>query len=71
MEILARADALRGLALRVERLRVLDLPSLLGEDTWVGPTPTACVDDLDRFRRLLVEDARRLRHAALSLEALR
>lgn len=71
MDHTPRSDQLRGLALRVERLRALDLALLLGEDTWVGPTPSACHDDLTRFRRLLVEDARRLRQLALSLEALR
>jgi len=71
METTDRADALRSLARRVERLRALDLPILLGDSTWVGPTPASCVDDLTRFRRLLVEDARRLRLAAVSLEALR
>ena len=71
MEPTDRADELRALALRVERLRALDLPTLLGDTTWVGPTPASCTDDLTRFRRLLIEDARRLRLAALSLEALR
>lgn len=71
MEDTSRSDALRSLASRLERLRALDLPVLLGDTTWVGPTPTACADDLARFRRLLLEDARRLRLTALSLEAAR
>lgn len=71
MEPEPRADALRSLAARLERLRVLDLPVVLGETTWVGPTAETCVDDLIRFRRLLLEDARRLRLTALGLESLR
>lgn len=66
-----RAAHLRTLARRVEALRLLDLPFLIGENTWVGPTASACHDELTRLTRLVRADAQQLRSDAHRLEMWR
>jgi hypothetical protein len=71
-----RADALAGLAGRMadSELHVVHLSA--GGDTWVGPSPQACLDDLRARRALMVRhsddlaaEARRFRRLADELDA--
>lgn len=66
-----RAIVLASVARQLQRLYALDLYRFAGPDTWVGPSPQACADDLRQRRTailqqsdaLLVESRRLLRSA--------
>ena len=71
----ARARALRSTAGLVVASGAIDLYRLAGPETWVGPTPEACVDALLTARRrlgtahdLLTDHARILDRRADGLE---
>ncbi|MDO8362548.1 MAG: hypothetical protein Q7V88_06605 [Actinomycetota bacterium] len=49
-----RAAVLRHLATRLQSLRVLTSHLDAGPDTWVGPSPQACLDDLRAHRVALL-----------------
>ena len=71
-----RAVVLDTVAWRLQRVYALDLYRFAGPDTWVGPSPQACVDDL-RQRRIaillqvdvLCAESRRLVRVADELDA--
>jgi len=65
----ARALALRNLAARLDRSGAHQLPGLAGVDTWLGPTPQRCHDDLQALRLGMIRSAEDVRHAAVRLEA--
>lgn len=61
---------LRSFAGRIEQLAVLSLHIEAGADTWAGPSPQACTDDLrDRATRL-GSDASGLRREARRFERI-
>jgi hypothetical protein len=71
-----RAIVLRGFAGRIEHLAVLAVHVEAGADTWVGPSPQACTDDLRiRAAQLRAEatdlrsEARRFDRVADELDA--
>ena len=45
----------------LQRCQALDLHLAAGPDTWVGPSPQACLDDLRARRRQLLDHADALR----------
>jgi len=63
-----RAVGLRALARRLQVLRVLTLHLDAGPDTWVGPSPQRCTDDLRARRTVLLHHADDLEQAARRLE---
>jgi hypothetical protein len=63
-----RADELRRFANRVEATRLVSAYVFAGDDTWVGPTPAACLSDLVRLRRNLLTQCDGLRVAARRLD---
>ena len=71
-----RAVVLSDLAAVLQRLTVLTLHLDAGPDTWVGPSPQACLDDLVSRRGSLLRaadglagEARRCRRMADDLDA--
>jgi|JI10StandDraft_1071094.scaffolds.fasta_scaffold240043_3 hypothetical protein len=52
-----RAVALTHLARLLQRCQALDVHLAAGTDTWVGPSPQACLDDLRMRRRQLLDHA--------------
>lgn len=50
-----RAVVLSTLAWRLQRVHALDLCRFAGPDTWVGPSPQACVDDLRQRRTAILQ----------------
>jgi len=50
-----RAVVISTLARRLQRVYALDLYRFAGSDTWVGPSPQACVDDLRQRRTALLQ----------------
>ena len=42
---------------RLQRCQALDVHLAAGTDTWVGPSPQACLDDLRMRRRQLLDHA--------------
>jgi hypothetical protein len=71
-----RARTLRSLDRRLQQLLLLTLPPAAGPQTWVGPSPQACYDDLRARRELITRatdelacEARRLERIADDLDA--
>lgn len=71
-----RAVVLSDLAAVLQRLTVLTLHLDAGPDTWVGPSPQACRDDLEARRGSLLRaadglagEARRCQRMADDLDA--
>ncbi len=56
-----RAAALDSVAWRLQRVYVVDLYRFAGPDTWVGPSPQACVDDLRQRRTAILQQVDTLR----------
>lgn len=50
-----RAVALDTVAWRLGQVYAVDLYRLAGPDTWVGPSPQACVDDLLQRRAAILQ----------------
>ena len=65
----ARARVIRGVASQLTARDLDSLTARAGNDTWEGPTPQRCLDDLLRVRRELVTAHEELLAAALRLEA--
>jgi len=63
-----RAAGLRGLARQLQSLRALTLYADAGADTWVGPSPQRCADDLMARRSELLQHADDLAQAARRME---
>lgn len=61
---------LRSFAGRIEQLAVLSLHIEAGADTWVGPSPQACTDDLRHRATRLSSDASDLRREARRFERI-
>lgn len=59
-----RALVLHGLAGRIEHLAVLTVHIEAGADTWVGPSPQLCADDLRLRSMQLQAEADQLRREA-------
>lgn len=55
-----RAVVLSTLAWRLQRVYALDAYLFAGPDTWVGPSPQACADDLRLQRSALLQQAEAL-----------
>ena len=71
-----RAVVLSTLAWRLQRVYALDLYRFAGPETWVGPSPQACVDDLRQRRTAILQhvdalgsESRRLIRTADELDA--
>jgi hypothetical protein len=52
-----RADTLAALATALHRCSAVTVHLAAGSDTWVGPSPQACADDLRARRGLLLQQA--------------
>ena len=65
-----RAAHLRALAARLDAALVHRAPLLAGDDTWRGPAPTRCHDDLRRIGQRLGDAADDLRAEAARLERI-
>ena len=52
-----RATALAALARAIQRCDAVSVHLDAGPDTWVGPSPQACVDDLRAQRSQLLQHA--------------
>ena len=63
-----RARTLRRLACTIDAADATTLYRRAGVDTWVGPTPQHCVDDLLTGRNLLFQAADALRSGAYRLD---
>lgn len=63
-----RARHLRRLARSIESSPVMHLESLAGEDTWRGPRPSSCVQQLRGHLHHLHEAAEELRWQAYTFE---
>ena len=63
-----RAGILRRLASRLDQALVLDLHQRAGDDTWIGPTPHHCHDDLCAVRASILAAGRDLQVNAAGLE---
>lgn len=70
-----RAAALRRVARTIENSEAIVLYRRAGGDTWIGPTPEHCLDELHSIRRTLLiaadglrRDARRIEKRAQQLE---
>jgi len=61
---------LRSLASRLQLLELLSLHLAAGPDTWVGPSPQACLDDLRSRRNVLLQQADQLRTEARRFERI-
>jgi hypothetical protein len=68
-ELRARAARLRSLSLRLRTARARQLFRRAGTDTWVGPTPSRCLDELEQVRRAIANAADELDAAARRLES--
>ena len=68
-ELIRRATALRLLALRLGWSKARWLSTLAGSETWIGPTPSLCREDLRRVRVTIERAADDLAAAALRLES--
>lgn len=71
-----RAAALRRVAATIENSEAVVLYRRAGGDTWIGPTPEHCLNDLHAIRRTLLtaadglrSEARRIDQRAQQLEA--
>jgi predicted NBD/HSP70 family sugar kinase len=67
-ELRHRAHALRIVAAQLGACTVNDLPIRGGGDTWIGPTPQLCLDDLMSLRRRLRQAQDDFVTAAVGLE---
>ncbi|MFM2073084.1 MAG: hypothetical protein RLZZ623_3348 [Actinomycetota bacterium] len=67
-ELRHRARALRLVAAQLGACTVNDLPIRGGADTWIGPTPQLCLDDLTSLRRRLRQAQDDFVSAAVGLE---
>lgn len=56
-----RAVVLDTVAWRLQRVYALDLYRFAGPNTWVGPSPQACVDDLRQRRIAILQQVDSLR----------
>jgi len=65
-----RAIELRNFAARLDRSGAHQLAMLAGPDTWIGPTPQRCHDDMERLRRTVAIGADDLRAIAAHLEVV-
>ena len=65
-----RAVVLRGFAGHIERLAVLTVHIEAGVETWVGPSPQACADDLRTRAAQLRAEATDLRSEARRLDRM-
>lgn len=52
-----RAIVLASVARQLQRVYALDLYRFAGPDTWVGPSPQACVDDLRQRRTTILQQS--------------
>ena len=52
-QLRARARAIRRTAGALDDCAATRLLPRAGEDTWIGPTPQRCHDDLDRLRTVI------------------
>jgi hypothetical protein len=50
-----RALVLASVARQLQRVYALDLYRFAGPDTWVGPSPQACADDLRQRRTQILQ----------------
>ena len=71
-----RAETLHGTAAALQQLTALGLHLLAGPETWVGPSPQSCLQDLCTRRNLLLAEAdaleaeaRRFRRVADEIDA--
>jgi hypothetical protein len=63
-----RARALRNLGATLEACLATRLHLRAGADTWIGPSPQRCLDDLLTARRRLRHAADQLAIAAIALD---
>ena len=68
-QLRVRARALRALAQTIEDCDATTLYRRAGIETWIGPTPQRCLDDLIAARTQLQRSAQDLRDAAHRLDA--
>ena len=68
-QLRGRARALRVLAQAIDDCGAITLYRRAGIDTWIGPTPQRCLDDLMLARKQLQRSADDLRDAAHRLDA--
>jgi hypothetical protein len=68
-ELRARAARLRSLSRRLRATRAMQLFRRAGADTWVGATPSRCLDELEHVRRTIATAADELDAAARRLES--
>jgi hypothetical protein len=66
--LMQRALRLTSLALRLKTTGAVFLFLKAGSDTWVGPTPTRCLDELTQASRSIVRASDDLIAAARKLE---
>lgn len=67
-QLRGRARALRALARAIDDCGATTLYRRAGVDTWIGPTPQRCLDDLVAARTQLQRSAEELRGAAYRLD---
>ncbi len=75
-QLRSTAAHLRSVSGSIASSRALTVYSLAGPETWIGPTPQSCYDDLLTVRRqlqsnqeALADTARHLDRQAMALEA--
>jgi hypothetical protein len=62
------AQQLRALSRSIASSRALDVHTLAGPDTWIGPTAQSCYDQLRAVRRQLVTNQETLLDTANRIE---
>ena len=67
-QLRSTAAHLRSLSGLIAGSRALTVYSLAGPETWIGPTPQSCYDDLLSVRRQLQSNQRTLTDAARHLD---
>jgi hypothetical protein len=67
-QLRATARHLRSMSNLIGSSRALSVHSLSGPDTWIGPTPQACHDDLLAMRGRLLANQQTLTDSARRLE---
>ena len=67
-QLRATARHLRSVAGMIGTSRALTVHSLAGPDTWIGPTPQSCYDELLGVRRHLQANQQTLSDTARRLE---
>jgi len=68
LELRQRARSLRRLSQRMQRCSAIDLIRFAGDDTWLGPSPQRCADDLRWLRVSFLQQADELEATARCLE---